>query len=388
MFIAMIILIISLALIFFAMVGYPILLIILDKIMQPKPIKKNYKFTPTVSFMIVAHNEEKVLYNKLINAISLDYPKEKFEIVVASDNSTDKTNSIVNLFIEKNPNYKIRLYCTKDHKGKTNAQNEAQKTILSEILVMTDANTILKQNAIRELVACFTSQEIVYVCGKLVYSNAEDAVTSNSEATYWNIDMKMRDIESRIQTITAGNGAIYACRNKEYIDFELIKCHDSAMPFQYGISGKRALFNPEAIAVEKAGETNEDEFKRKVRMNRIILSTLKDSVKTINFFRLKWFSFFYFGHRTCRYSLWIFHAAVFVCSIVMACMGNMFGMIMTLMQLFGIIISLCQLKKSLNNKCMRLVGYYGMTVLAQYIGVYRTITRKAKPVWEKADSTR
>ena len=368
MIVVIIIFTLSVLVVFYAMVGYPMLLIILDKIKNPKGVVADYSLEPSVTCMIVAHNEEKVIREKLENALTLDYPVKKFEILVASDNSTDETNTIVETFIAEHPEREIRLYCSQEHKGKTNAQNEAQKTVKSEILVMTDANTILNKDAIRELVSYFTSDDIVYVCGKLVYSNTDDFTTSDSESTYWNIDLKMRDIESRFQSITAGNGAIYACRNNEYVDFEPVKCHDSAMPLYYGLHRKRAVFNSKAIAIEKAGETNKDEFKRKVRMNRIILSTLKDSLKTVNIFKLKWFSIFYFGHRACRYLLWLAHLLAFITSVVMAWLGSKFGAVSTVLQLIWVVITILQMHSSVKNRLIRMIGYYGMTVLAQYVG--------------------
>lgn len=378
----------SILLAFWAMAGYPLFLILLDKLGHHKPIDKDYDYEPAVSLMIVAHNEEKVIEAKLANAISLDYPREKLEIVVASDNSTDSTNDIVEKFAGEHSDFKIVLYCSKEHKGKTNAQNEAHKICSGEILVMTDANTIFDTKAVRELAACFTGPEIAYVCGKLVYSNSDKGGTSSSESTYWNLDLKMRDIESRTQTITAGNGAIYACRSAEYVDFKPILCHDSAMPYYYGLKKKKALFNPDAVAVEKAGETNVDEFNRKVRMNRNLLSTLLGSFKTINIFKLKWFSVFYFGHRTARYLLWLAHLVAFVCSVVLSCLGSIFGYVTLGLQVMFLIISLFQIKKGARFKPLRLLGYYGVTVLAQFVGIWRIITGKAKPIWEKAESTR
>lgn len=374
--------------VFYAMVGYPLLLMLLDKFIKPPKLKIDNTLEPTVSYMIVAHNEEKIIKEKLMNALELDYPKEKIDIVVASDNSTDSTNLIVEDFIKKHPYSKIRLVCSKEHKGKTNAQNETQKTVKSEILVMTDANTMLKSNAIKELVKRFTSDDIAYVCGKLVYENDISTNTSDSESTYWDLDLKMRDIESRIFSITAGNGAIYACRNRDYVDFEPIKCHDISMPYYYSVNRKRAIFVPEAIAMEKAGETNEDEFKRKVRMNRDILDLIIDGIKVLNVFKYKWFSVFYFGHRTCRYTLWLWHLIALVSSLVMACIGSYIGISILFGQIVAIVLTVMQLKRSFNNKFLRLIGYYGMTVLAQYMAIFKIIAGTAKPIWDKAESTR
>lgn len=374
--------------IFHAMLGYPLLLKVLNRILKPQPLKKNEGYEPTVSYMIVAHNEELVIEKKLENAIQLDYPKEKIQIIVASDNSTDSTNEIVERFISSHLDWNIILYCSQEHKGKTNAQNEAQKKAEGEILVLTDANTMLRSDAIRQMVESFSSDDIVYVCGKLEYSNHSDNLASNSESTYWDIDLRMRDIESKIWTITAGNGALYACRNSEYIDFEPISCHDSIMPYTYSKQGKRALFNPDAIAVEKAGETYEDEYKRKVRMNRDLFDMIGWGFHVMNPFKYRWFSLFYFGHRTCRYMLWLAHILLLLSSIGIALIWNpIFGVVFGVQILF-FLISLIAIKTKTKASVFRMIGYYGMTVFAQINAVKNIITGKAKPTWEKAASTR
>ena len=381
---------VSAFIVFYAMLGYPLFLKLIQRIKKPAENKKDLRYEPTVSYMIVAHNEEAVIENKLDNAIHLDYPIEKLQIIVASDNSTDNTNKIVESFIDKHKQFNIVLYCSKEHKGKTNAQNEAQKLATGEILVMTDANTILKVDAIRELISYFASDDIAYVCGKLDYSNSGDNSTSNSESTYWNLDLFMRDIESRIKSITAGNGALYAIRNEAYIDFNPIYCHDSIMPYTYGKQGKRALFNPDAIAYEKAGETNEDEYKRKVRMNRDILDMLLWGLSLANPFKYGWLSVFFFGHRTCRYLIWLAHIIMLISSIILMCLGSVVGLILTIVQIFCFLLSWLSIKGKVRFKSslLRFSCYYGMTVIAQIHGVINIMTGKAKPVWEKAESTR
>lgn len=298
--------------IFWAMVGYPLSLKIIGRLYKSKRLKKDYSHQPTVTVMVVAHNEEKVILEKLNNIINLDYPKDKIEFLISSDNSTDHTNKIVEDFIAQHPDIKIRLYEVKKRMGKTNAQNEARRTVTTEYLVMTDANSIMDKNAVKELMAAFTSGDIAYVSGKLSIVNKDVSDVSNAEASYWDSDLTSREIEGRIQNITAGNGALYACRTRDYYEFNPIQCHDSAMPPFYVLQGKRAIANHDAIAYEKAGEVIEDEFGRKIRMNRVILKHILPDMRILNVFKYKWFSYFYFGHRTCRYLLWISHFFVLV----------------------------------------------------------------------------
>lgn len=372
--------------IFWANIGYPLSILIIGKVIHKKN-KIDTKYEPTVTLMIVAHNEEKVIKEKLENAIKLDYPKEKLKVLISSDNSTDKTNDIIKEFIETNMDRDITLYQTRERRGKTNAQNEASKLVDTEILVMTDANSILDKKAIKEIVSSFTGNNIAYVTGRLCYTNSNKNETSNSENLYWDLDTKIREIESRLQTITAGNGALYACRTKDYYCFDPIKCHDSSMPLYYALNGKRAIANQNAIAYEKAGENIKDEFKRKVRMSRIALHSILPDIRILNIFKYKWFSYFYFGHRSCRYMLWSSHILLLISNILLC--GNNTLYIYTLIG--QVIIYLMATLKGLtkiDNKLLNVSYYYCATIIAQTIGVYNTITGKTKPFWEKAESTR
>jgi len=369
------------------MVGYPLSLKLIGKLYKNRKVEKDYSHQPSVTVMVVAHNEEKVMFKKLCNILQLDYPEEKIEFLIASDNSTDRTNEIVKEFINQHPKRKIRLYEVKARKGKTNAQNEAQKTVKTEYLVMTDANSIMDKDSVKELMAAFTSQDIAYVSGKLSIVNQESSYVSNAEASYWDSDLAAREIEGRVQTITAGNGALYACRTKEYYDFDPIQCHDSAMPPLYALQGKRAIANHDAVAYEKAGEVIEDEFGRKVRMNRIILKYILPDIKILNIFKYKWFSYFYFGHRTCRYLLWISHL-IFLVSNSLLIHESWFYLIMFIGQLFFYLLALIKAVTKINNKYLTMIYYYTLTVIAQWFAVYNIITGKAKPFWEKAESTR
>lgn len=373
--------------ILWAMIGYPVSLKLIGNIYNNRKLKKDYTHQPTVTVMVVAHNEEKVILDKLNNIIELDYPKDKIEFLIASDNSTDRTNVIVKQFIRKHRDKKIRLYEVKARKGKTNAQNEAHKTITTEYLVMTDANSIMDRNSIKELMAAFTSSDIAYVSGRLSIVNHKSSDISGAEASYWDSDMAIREIEGRIQTITAGNGALYACRTKGYHDFNPIQCHDSAMPPFYAVQGKRAIANHDAIAYEKAGEIIEDEFGRKVRMNRIILKHILPDIRILNIFKYRWFSYFYFGHRTCRYLLWISHLVVLLTNAFIIS-ESWFYMMTFIGQLFFYLLALIGAYTKTKNKYLTLIYYYCVTIIAQWVGVYNILTGKAKPFWEKAESTR
>ena len=377
----------SVFVIFWAMIGYPASLVILSKIFK-KENKKDALYEPTVTIMVVAHNEEKIIADKLKNLLETNYPTDKLEFLIASDFSTDKTDEIVERFMSEHPDRNIRIHKSVNHFGKTNAQNETQKLCNTDILVMTDANAMFEPNAVRELVSSFTDSSIAYVTGQLRYMNTEGNNTASSEGFYWKLDLMCRNIESKFQTITAGNGAIYAVRNKDYRVILPIECHDSSFPIVYALEKKRAIYNPDAVAYEKAGEVNEDEFKRKVRMNRGILKGIMPDLRVFNVLSYHWFSYFYFGHRTCRYLLWISHMLAFVCNIILAFRTCWFWKLTLVFQILFYLVAVIGWVTKSGNRLVKIVTYYCMTVMAQWKGVINIVTGKARPVWEKAESTR
>lgn len=377
---------ISVFFIFYSFIGYPLSLLILKKIIRPRNNYTDLTLRPTISIIIPAHNEEGIIEKKLNNLINLNYPKELLEIIIASDNSTDKTNDIVKRFIEDNKSYNIRLYKVNKRQGKTNAQNEAVKVSKGEILVFSDANAMLDEEAIIHLVSSFTSKDIIYVTGRLKYVNSLEHISSGVESNYWNYDLFMRRVESDIRTITAGNGAIYAIKRSEYIDFDPIRCHDSAMPQYAGLNNKRAIYNEKAVAYEKAGETSQDEFKRKVRMFRGILNTFKSPQK-YNFFKHGWFSYFYFGHRALRYSLFILHIICFISNVLLIKVGGIYWLLF-LAQCVFYLLALSKKIFGFTSKIFYYPYYYCMTLIAQLCGAINQLIGKSKPFWEKAESTR
>lgn len=370
-----------------AMAGYPIFLQFLDRIKKPAKIKKDYKYEPTVTILAVAHNEGKVIWKKLENLISVDYPYDKLTIMVTSDFSTDDTNELVERFIAEHEKYDIRLHKTINHGGKTNAQNEAVRLLESDLVIMTDANCFFDKNAIKEIVACFCDENIKYVCGATVYVNADENRTADSESTYWDLDSKCRDIEGRIQSITAGDGNLYACRTKEYKEIPLIECHDSSFPVLFSLEKGRAVFDPMSIAYEKAGENDKDEYKRKVRMNRNLFHNILPSIKILNIFKYKWFTVFWLSHRTCRYLLWIAHLFLFVLSGILS-FSNFFWMFSFVAQILFYIIAVIGVITKSKNRYVKLIAYYTMTVISQWHGAYNIVSGRAKPTWAKAESTR
>ncbi len=380
----------SLILILHTFIFYPISLYLMNKFIKKSKLNTSADYQPEVTFIIAAHNEEKVIKKKLENTISLNYDPEKLDIIVASDNSDDNTNQIVKDFIANHRGEDIpdlKLYIVKERKGKTNAQNEAVREAKGEILAFSDANTIWEKNSLKKLIAGFKDDSIGYICGKLQYVNDYNNITAESESTYWNYDLKMREWESNITSVTAGNGAIYAIRKVDYEDLKPIKVHDGTMPIVMILKNKKAIYNKEAVAFEKAGENTSDEFKRKIRMFRGLPWSIFERFSKYNLFRTGWFSYFYFSHRTLRYSLYLLHITLFISNFFL--WNNYFIYQIALTgQLVFYLLSLIGAKTNTNSKVFYLPYFYTMTIAAQLIAVVKSFFGKNKAIWDKAESTR
>lgn len=369
---------------FYAMIGYPIVLLILDKFIK-RENKQDYTFKPFVSVIISAYNEEDVIEKKLENIIKTKYPS--YEVIIANDSSNDRTVEICEKFIKEHPDYNIRVNTVKNHLGKTNAQNEAVEVANGEIIVFSDANSMFKEDAIDELVSYFTSDDIEYVCGSLIYMEDDDVSSVVAENTYWNFELRMRKIESNIKTIVNGNGAIYAVRKADYRHIDLVNSHDYELPLYAGLNHKRALYNPKAIAVEKAGQTTADEFKRKVRMQRRILTNIFTNVRRLNIFEYGWFSFFNFSHKTLRYMQAFFHIVLFIANLAVLDYGMFYKLFFLGQVAFYTLAIIGQLSKA-KSKIFYFPRYYCAMMLAQILGGYKELKGGSKATWEKAETTR
>jgi cellulose synthase/poly-beta-1,6-N-acetylglucosamine synthase-like glycosyltransferase len=249
---------VSLGALAWTQVGYPLFAAALARVMS-RPVRKG-EFVPSVSLIVAAHDEEAVIEGRLANLLALDYPPEQLEILVASDASSDRTDELVETVAAREPRVRL-LRCQRG--GKVAAQNEAVRATSGEILAFSDANAQWQPDALRKLVRNYADADVAYVCGSSVYETADG---TNREGTYWRFEGWLRRSESKLGSITGGIGAIYTVRRSDYVDVDPRFGHDLALPYLMVQHGRRAVYDPEALASEKPSRDIEDEYHRKVRM--------------------------------------------------------------------------------------------------------------------------
>src|SRR3954463_1024414 len=247
---------VAVALIIYTHVGYPALLWLLSGLRRRQTPPSSLFPLPRVSAIIAAYDEEEVIARKVRNALALDYPRELLEVIVASDGSSDGTVAAARAA-------GADLVLDLPRGGKVRTQDAAVERAGGEILFFTDANSLLAPDALQRLLEPFADPRVGYACGQVRFTS--DGGT-NQEGAYWRYEMKVRELESALGSITAGNGAIYATRRDAYVVVDERMGHDLSFPFNMVKRGWRAVYEPSARAEEKMTPTNEDEFARKRRM--------------------------------------------------------------------------------------------------------------------------
>ncbi|MBT4195524.1 MAG: glycosyltransferase family 2 protein [Gammaproteobacteria bacterium] len=278
---------------------YPFLIILISKLRTDKHHSYATKDNalPVVSLIIAAYNEEKVIEDKILNSLKLDYPSELFEIIVVSDGSDDSTNKIVEKFADK----KVVSLHQFERKGKSAALNRAVENAQGVILVFSDANNDFSEDAIKHLVKHFNDEKIGAVTGakKIYESNSREA--SKGDGLYWKYESAIKKAESQLGSITASEGEILAVRKSMFkpIDPTLIN-DDAAITFDLVKSGYRVLYEIDAVAYEQASIDLIDDINVKIRMTSGGFQTISREKKFL-FPPKNWFAFSFISHKLLRW---------------------------------------------------------------------------------------
>ena len=348
--------------------GYPLTAAALARL-RGRPVRKD-DIEPTVSLIVAAHDEEDVIERRLTNLLALDYPPEKLEIVVASDASTDRTDELVERVAVADDRVRL-LRCPRG--GKVAAQNRAVRSTSGEILAFSDANAQWAPDALRKLVRNFGDPDVAYVCGGHFYE-APDG--TNREGTYWRFESWLRRNESRLGSITGGIGPIYAVRRDDYVDVDPRFGHDLALPYLMVQRGRRAVFEPDAVAWEKPSRDIEDEYRRKVRMfEHCWLIVLRGRM-------LRRLSPTYLleilSHRHLRYGSGLLHLILLGSSIALVGAGVFYQLVLGV-QLTLLVAALVG---------VGIARYYVLITWATVASLINYLRTGVPAVWEKAEGTR
>jgi cellulose synthase/poly-beta-1,6-N-acetylglucosamine synthase-like glycosyltransferase len=283
----------SVLLVLFTYFGYPVTLILLGRL-RGRDVNRATNF-PSVTFIVTVHNEEKRVKEKLENTLNLDYPRDRLEILVASDGSSDRTNEIVLGY----QNQGIQLLDIVDRRGKENAQKEAVKKATGEIIVFSDVATMLESEGLQQLVSNFSDPTVGCV-------SSEDRLLGRDgkpcgEGFYVRYEMWLRRLESRVGSLVGLSGSLFAARKEVCEDFSGEMQSDFRTVLNSMKMGLRGVSDPLAVGLYQDTANQKREWDRKIRTVLRGLTVFFRHLDLLNSFRYGLFSYQLFCHKLLRW---------------------------------------------------------------------------------------
>jgi len=368
---------ISVGLVLYAHAGYFLLLWVVDRVRPARlagPVPDTGEL-PSVSVIVAAYAEGEVIERRLENLRALDYPRELVEVIVACDGSPDDTPQRA-----RDAGADVVLELPRG--GKIRAQDAAVKRSQREFVAFSDANVQWEPAALRRLVAPFADPRVGYVCGDVSFLNERG---TNQEGVYWRYEMALRSLESRVRSVTGGNGAIYATRREAYLFVDPIMGHDLSFPFNMVKHGWRAVYASDAHASEKMVPTIEGEFARKRRMSSHMWPiVLRGGMLSPRGYDVV-YALMIFSHRIVRYLTPFLHVTAFVANILLLGQGWVYAVALALqvtILLAAVVAPLVRARPFL------IARYYVLTTASLAAGLWDWLRSGTAAGWEPAEGTR
>lgn len=369
----------SVGLLVYAQLGYPLLLAVLARIVPARPASPAPDWQPVVSVVAAAHDEEGVIAAKVANALALDWSRERLEVIVAADGCSDAT---VTTAREAGADLVLDL----DRVGKIPALDAGVRASRGEILVFSDANVALERDAIAQLAAAFADASVGYACGQVVFRQAGNGPgADNQEGLYWRYEMAVRALESRLRSVTAGNGGLQAVRRSAYVEIDPRMDHDIYLPFHMVKHGLRAVYVPQARGVEKMVPSIGGEFARKRRfMSHVWITVLRGGMLSPRGYGLR-YGLMIVSHRVLRYSAWVLHLVALVTNALLLGHGVVYEVS------FGLQLALyaaAALGGVLRLRPFLIARYYVAMNASIALGLWDYLRAPTPTHWEAAEGTR
>ena len=308
----------SLLLAAYTYVGYPVVLFALSRLLGRDVRKRD--ITPRVSVIIAAYNEESDIEAKLENTLALDYPKDKLEIIVASDCSSDRTDEIVRSFGDRG----VILHRRPERLGKTSAQNHAVEVSTGEVLLFSDATTMYEPDTLSKIVRSFADTEVGCVTGNVVYVDRASTAVGKGLRSYWGYEFFLKKNESLLCSLIGVCGCLYAVRRSAYVRLARDMSSDFVIASEIYLQGLRSVYDPEAVSSEDTNNRAKDEFRMRVRIIEQTMSALHRYSEVLNPLRHGLYAFQMISHKVMRYAVPVLMALILVSNLFLMNSGALY----------------------------------------------------------------
>jgi cellulose synthase/poly-beta-1,6-N-acetylglucosamine synthase-like glycosyltransferase len=369
---------VALAVLAYTYAGYPLLLAIVSQFRLREVHRAALQ--PTVSVIITAYNEERDLAAKLENTLALDYPRELLQIVVASDCSTDATDSIAASFAERG----IKLVRQSRRLGKTSAQNLAVEHAKGDIILFSDATSLYEPNVLRVLLPNFADQTVGCVGGRLIYVDPSLSRVGRGARSYWSYETFLKQQESRICSLIGVSGCLYAVRRSAYVPLYPEACSDFIIATKMVEQGLRVVYEPDAVCTEETNRQARQELKMRVRVITQTLNDLWRHRPMMNPWRRGFYAIELFSHKVLRYFVPVFLILVFVASGALASYSIFYLATFAAQLVAYLTAALAALleRAGVHNRVLALPQYFVLSNLASLIAFYQFIRGERYAQWE------
>ena len=291
----------SLGILFYCYIGYGLMLWLFNNInvLLQKDKQKNSTETPPVTIIIAAYNEAEILEKKIRNTLAIDYPVEMVKVVVATDGSVDKSETIVKQFPE------IKLLHQTERQGKYAAIKRALQTVTTPVVVFSDANTMLNPECLKKIMPHYQNENIGGVAGeKRILQNQVESVVGEAEGLYWQYESFLKKMDASFYSIVGAAGELFSIRTHLFspIDDQVI-LDDFVISMQVCLRGYRFAYEPDAFATETASASLVEEAKRKIRIAAGAYQSVNMLKAVFNIFKYPLLAFQYLSRRLFRWAL-------------------------------------------------------------------------------------
>ena len=353
-------------------INYPLLVVVWSRV-GGRPWDQGDEF-PRISLIISVYNEERVIRQKLENALALDYPKDRFEILVVSDGSTDATEEIVSSFDDSR--IVLKAY---DRAGKTACLNRALSELTGDIVVFTDANSMFPSQALTKIARNFADKQVGLVTGWTKYrrSGCEEEEASGS---YARLEKLTKEGESSISSCVGADGAIFAIRRELYRRLEEYDINDFVIPLHVLGQGRRVVLDTDVYCLEEPSEGAGKEFRRQARMTNRTLGAIRRNTHFLNPLQYGSFAFFLLSHKVLRFMTPLFAVGTWLISLLLLTTALMYLLIFFLVTMF-LFAGLIGLKGGGHSRIVDLCATFLLTNAGQVVGWFRFLTGRPDTMW-------
>jgi len=289
--------------VFYAYVGYGILLFILVKLKRifgaKKPTSANSDYEPEVTLFVAAYNEKDYVDAKVKNSLSLEYPAEKVKHVWVTDGSNDGTPDLLRTYDG------VEVYHLDARGGKIGAMNRGMQFVKTPIVIFSDGNTMLGHESIRRIVNLFSDPKVGCVSGeKRIFGKEKDAAAGAGEGLYWKYESTLKKWDAELYSVVGAAGELFAIRTELFQEVEKdTLLDDFIISLRVAQKGYTIQYDPEAYAIESASANVKEELKRKVRISAGGIQSVVRLASLLNIFKFGILSFQYISHRVLRWTL-------------------------------------------------------------------------------------